>query len=82
MRENLIKIGAEVVSHAKYVIFQLAEVAVPRKLFSVILTWIGRLRMAGVRVELTGHHYTSCSASSKSFFLAAHTSNRPVPTTS
>jgi hypothetical protein len=34
LREKLIKIGAKVVSHSKYVIFQLAEVAVPRQLFA------------------------------------------------
>jgi hypothetical protein len=34
-----------VVAHAKYVIFQLAEVAVPRKLFGSILERIGRLRL-------------------------------------
>jgi hypothetical protein len=46
LREKLIKIGAKVVSHSKYVIFQLAEVAVPRKLFAAILGRIGRLRLA------------------------------------
>jgi hypothetical protein len=46
LREKLIKIGAKVVSHAKYIVFQLAEVAVPRKLFAAILTRIGRLRLA------------------------------------
>ena len=46
LREKLVKIGAKVVSHSKYVIFQLAEVAVPRKLFAAILTRIGRLRRA------------------------------------
>src|SRR5262245_6145243 len=46
LREKLIKIGAKVVSHARYVIFQLAEVAVPRKLFAAILTQIDRLRLA------------------------------------
>ena len=30
LREKLLKIGAKVVTHAKYVVFQLAEVAVPR----------------------------------------------------
>ncbi len=45
--EKLIKIGAKVVSHAKSIIFQLAEVAVPRKLFAAILNRIGRLRLAG-----------------------------------
>jgi hypothetical protein len=43
LREKLIKIGAKVVSHSKYVIFQLAEVAVPRKLFAQILERIARL---------------------------------------
>src|SRR5262249_30702170 len=33
LREKLVKIGAKVVSHSKYVIFQLAEVAVPRQPF-------------------------------------------------
>ena len=47
LREKLIKIGAKVVSHAKSIIFQLAEVAVPRKLFAAILNRIGRLRLAG-----------------------------------
>ena len=36
LRENLIKIGAKVVRHAKYVTFQMAEVAVPRGLFAAI----------------------------------------------
>ena len=46
LREKLIKIGAKVVSHARYIVFQLAEVAVPRKLFAALLTRIGRLRLA------------------------------------
>ncbi len=46
LREKLVKIGAKVVSHSKYVIFQLAEVEVPRTLFAAILTRIGRLRRA------------------------------------
>jgi len=37
LREKLIKIGAKVVTHSGYVIFQLAEVAVPRELFVAIL---------------------------------------------
>ena len=44
--EKLVKIGAKVVTHAKYVVFQLAEVAVPRPLFAAILGRIGRLRLA------------------------------------
>src|SRR5262245_7614871 len=46
LREKLIKIGAKVVAHAKYVTFQLAEVAVPRQLFATLLERIGRLRLA------------------------------------
>jgi hypothetical protein len=43
LRQKLIKIGAKVVRHSKYVLFQLAEVAVPRKLFARILGRIARL---------------------------------------
>ena len=43
LREKLIKIGAKVVAHAKYLTFQLAEVAIPRKLFARILERIARL---------------------------------------
>ncbi len=46
LREKLVKIGAKVVTHARYVVFQLAEVAVPRKLFAALLERIGRLRLA------------------------------------
>jgi hypothetical protein len=46
LREKLIQIGAKVVSHAKAVTFQLAEVAVPRALFAAIPARIGRLRAA------------------------------------
>jgi len=46
LREKLVEIGAEVVTHAKSVIFQLAEVAVPRTSFAAIPTRIGRLRRA------------------------------------
>jgi len=41
--EKLIKIGAKVVRHSKYVFFQMAEVAVPRNLFAAILEHIQRL---------------------------------------
>ena len=44
LREKLIKIGAKVVSHGRYVTFQLAEVAVPRQVFSEILSLFARLR--------------------------------------
>ena len=37
LQNKLIKIGAKVVRHARYVTFQMAEVTVPRELFSAIL---------------------------------------------
>ncbi len=37
LREKLVKIGAKVVHHGRYVTFQLAEVTVPRALFAGIL---------------------------------------------
>ena len=43
LREKLIKIGAKVTRHAKYVTFQLAEVAVTRNLFATILDRIAQL---------------------------------------
>lgn len=43
LKEKLIKIGAKVVSHSRYVIFQMAEVAVPRDLFCEILYRIRQL---------------------------------------
>ena len=49
LREKLVKIGAKVVRHAKYVTFQLAEVAVPRKLFRAILRRIAKLRLPETR---------------------------------
>jgi len=44
LRDKLIKIGAKVVSHGRYVTFQMAEVAVPRQMFQEILSLIAGLR--------------------------------------
>ena len=44
LRDKLIKIGAKVVRHGRYVTFQLAEVAIPRRLFAGILRLIDGLR--------------------------------------
>jgi len=44
LREKLIKIAAKVVSHGRYVIFQMAEVAVSWQIFQEILSHIPRLR--------------------------------------
>ena len=46
LREKLIKIGAKIVRHERYVTFQMAEVAVPSDLFADILSRIDRLRPA------------------------------------
>jgi hypothetical protein len=42
--EKLAKIGGKVVSHGRYVAFQMAEVTVPRDLFGKILRRINDLR--------------------------------------
>ena len=51
LREKLVKIGAKVTRHAKYVTFQLAEVAVPRRLFTAIHDRIARLALPPPLVE-------------------------------
>jgi len=55
LREKLVKIGAKVVRHARYAVFRMAKVAVPRELFGQILR---------LRTELSGwghHHGRSAS---------------------
>ena len=44
LREKLVKIGAKIVRHGRYIVFQMAEVAIPRDLFADILRRIDRLR--------------------------------------
>jgi hypothetical protein len=44
LARETIKIGARVVSHGRYVTFQMVEVAVPRQMFQEILSLIARLR--------------------------------------
>jgi hypothetical protein len=44
LRQKLIETGAKVVSHGRYVTFQMAEVAVPRQMFQEILSLIARFR--------------------------------------
>ncbi len=43
LREKLVKIGAKVTRHSRYITFQLAEVAVSRRLFAAILDRIALL---------------------------------------
>jgi hypothetical protein len=51
LREKLVKIGAKVTRHSRYVTFQLAEVAVTRNLFVAILNRIARLAIPPPLVE-------------------------------
>jgi hypothetical protein len=44
LQTKLIKIGAKVIRHSRYITFQMAEVALPRSLFARILAAIQRLR--------------------------------------
>ncbi len=46
LREKLIKIGAKVARHGRYITFQMAEVAIPRTLFAEILRLVDGLRLA------------------------------------
>ena len=48
LKEKLIKIGAKVVRHSRYMIFQMAELAVPRTLFREILDRIRLLRLVAM----------------------------------
>ena len=45
LKEKLIKIGAKVVSHGRYIVFQMADVAIPRLMFQEILRLIAELRL-------------------------------------
>jgi hypothetical protein len=54
LREKPIKIGAKVVSHGRYVAFQMAEVAIPRNLFADILRLIAERRPPPVGIGSVG----------------------------
>ena len=57
LKEKLIKIGAKVVSHGRYIAFQMAEVAIPRRMFQEILRLIAELRLQ------TRHSAPACTRS-------------------
>jgi hypothetical protein len=48
VREKVVKIGAKVITHGRYALFQMAEVAVPRELFGRLLDRIALLRPPAV----------------------------------
>jgi hypothetical protein len=50
LRDKLIKIGAKVIRHGRYVAFQMAEVALPRHVFADVLRLIAALRSPPVCV--------------------------------
>ena len=50
LREKLVKIGARMVLHGRYITFQMAEVAVSGRMFGRILARIARLRAPPVPV--------------------------------
>ena len=54
LREKLVKIGARVVRHGRYVVFQLAEVALPRALFAEIMRRIDGSDLSRSRHDLRG----------------------------
>ena len=60
LREKLIKIGAKVVGHARYVAFQMAEVAIPRNLFADILRMIAELAAATDHIDCVVHSDVAC----------------------
>ena len=67
LRDKLIKIGAKVVSHSRYVIFQMAEVAVPRILFREILLG-NKIRYSVIRRgELDGYKISLSSVQQSIF---------------
>jgi hypothetical protein len=54
LRDKLVNIGAKVVTHARDGIFQMAEAAIPRRLFAAILERIQRLRRPTVGAMSSG----------------------------
>ena len=48
LREKVVKIGAKVVAHGRFLVFQMAEVAVPQELFRRLLDRIAGLRPPAV----------------------------------
>jgi Transposase DDE domain group 1 len=54
LKEKLVKIGAKVVSHGRYVAFQMAEVSIPRNLFAEILRLIAELRPSPIASTAQG----------------------------
>jgi hypothetical protein len=59
LREKLVKIGARIVRHGRYLVFQMAEVAVPRAMFAAVLRRVDRLRGLDLPLKVEGGIRTS-----------------------
>jgi hypothetical protein len=49
--DKMIKIGAKIVRHGRFITFQMAEVAIPRALFTQVLGLIADLRVPPPKPE-------------------------------
>jgi DDE family transposase len=84
LRDKLVKIGARIVRHGRYVVFQLAEVAVPRTLFAEILRRIDRLRPRPLLRGLRGARHRDrrrrgVHGERRSIASTARLTNLPLP---
>ena len=52
-REKVVKIGAKIITHARYAVFQMAEVAMPRDLFRRVVDMIDDLSTTRASARLT-----------------------------
>ena len=62
LKEKLIKIGAKVVSHGRYLVFQMAEVAIPRQVFQEILISPKRVSAGSAGSVRRARSTTGCRA--------------------
>jgi hypothetical protein len=77
LRNKLIKIGAKVVHHARRVVFQMAEVAIPRTLFAAILRRIERLRLLAPAPPMTSTGVKNLEFDTEQGQRSAHVAPKP-----
>ena len=78
LREKLLKIGAKVIRHGRYVTFQMAEVAVSGWMFGQILARIARLRAPPVPVAQCVPWVLTSDTKSLKALQCLHDSGRPA----
>ncbi len=78
LREKLVKVGAKMVRHGRYVTFQMAEVAVSRWMFGQILARIARLRAPPVPVPQSVPWVLTSDTRSLKALQCLHDSRRPA----